>query len=138
MKKLNKLGSALFFIAIAVFIGSGVLFSEEIPQEIDGTLVSVDETNRRLVVAYEIPATGDHKKMEFEIGDGAGFKDFKKLSQLKKGDLISLDYLNSKPFPKAIYLVRIPLEKTFFTRKEVAEALVKIKTNQKSSDAAKN
>ena len=138
MKKLNKLGSALFFIAIAVFIGSGVLFSEEIPKEIDGTLISVDETNRRLVVAYEIPATGEHKKMEFEVGDGAGFKDFKKLSQLKKGDLVSVDYLDYKPLPKAVYIVRIPIEKTFFTHKEVTEALVKIKTNQKSSDVAKN
>ncbi len=134
---MKKMRMFLFCISL-VMIGNGISFSEEIPQEIDGTVVSVNEASRRLVVDYEIPATGERKEVEFEVGDGAGFKDFKKLSQLKAGDLISLDYLDYKPLPKIIYIIRIPLEKTFFTHKEIAEALVKMKANQKSSDVTKD
>ncbi len=139
MKKFGLIKTAaLFIFAVTLFAGNGILFSEEIPIEIDGIVVRADEVKRKLVVDYEIPATGEHKETEFEVGDGAGFKDFKKLNQLKKGDLVSLDYLDYKPTPKAIYITKIPIEKTFFTHKEIAGALVKIKANQKGSDAAKN
>ncbi len=139
MKKLDFTKTIAFFAFLIILLaGNKILFSKEIPQEIDGTVIHVDEAKRKLVVGYEIPATGEYKEAEFEVGDGAGFKDFKKLSQLKKGDLVSLDYLDYKPMPKAIYIVKIPVEKTFFTHKEVAEALMKIKANQKSPDAAKN
>ena len=139
MKKINFAKVLSFFICLTVqFAQNGILFSEEIPQEVDGTVVRVNAAKRSLVVDYEIPATGEHKEVEFIIGDKAGFKDFKKLSQLKKGDLVSLDYLDYKPMPKAVYIVKIPVEKTFFTNKEVAEALIKIKANQRNPDAAKN
>ena len=113
-------------------------FAEEIPTRIDGTVVRTDEAKQRLVVNYEIPATGERKEVEFEVGDGAGFKDFKKLSQLKKGDLVSLDYLDYEPLPKAVYIIHVLLKKTYFTHKEVAEALAKVKVNQKNADVAKN
>ncbi|MBI4372864.1 MAG: hypothetical protein HY585_03970 [Candidatus Omnitrophica bacterium] len=131
MKKIETV-IALFFL-----IASRISFSEEIPIRIDATVVRTDEVKRRLVVDHEIPATGERREVEFQVNEGAGFKDFKKLSDLKTGDLVSLDYLDHKPLPKAIYVMQIPLKKTYFTHKEIAEALTKVKTNQKDANVAK-
>ena len=129
---------SFLFCAAVLFGNFSISFSEEIPLRIDGIIVSTDEAKRHLIVNYEIPATGERKEVEFEVGESAGFKDFKKLSQLKKGDLVSLDYLDQKPYPKALYIIHIPLKKTFFTHQEVAEALMKVKANQKNADVSKN
>ncbi|MBI4395289.1 MAG: N-acetyltransferase [Candidatus Omnitrophica bacterium] len=130
------IASMIFFLVFLTSTGISISFSEEIPMRIDGTVVRADEANRRLVVDYEIPATGEHKEVEFEVEQGAGFKDFKKLSQLRKGDLVSLDYLDSRPLPKAIYIIRVPPTKTYFTRKEIAETLLKVKAGHETT--AKN
>ena len=107
------------------------LFSEEIPERLDGRVIQVDEKERKLLVDFEHPATGKREAKEFVVDKEAGFKDFKKLSQLHKGDLISLDYLDYGTILKAIYVVHIPIEKTYFTHQEIADALLKIKSNKK-------
>ena len=132
------LAMTVFFATFLSSVELKIAFSEEIPLRVDGAIVSTDEAKRHLTVNYEIPATGERKEVEFEVGEGTVFKDFKKLSQLKKGDLVSLDYLDQKPFPKALYIIHVPLKKTFFTHQEIAEALVKIKNNQKNADLQKN
>lgn len=129
---------ACFVCGVMILTGSGSSFSEEIPQRLDGRVLSVDEGKRILLVDFEHPATGEHMKKQFIVGEDAGFKDFKKLSDLKTGDLVSLDYLEYKPIPKAIYIIRIPLEKIYFTHAEVAGALVKIKSADKNAEATKN
>ena len=106
-------------------------FSEEMVQRLDGKILSTNEQKRTLVVDFEHPATGEKYQKEFVVREGAGFKDFKKLSQLKKGDLISLDYVESSPVDTAVYVIHIPFEKTYFTPGEIAQALVQLKTNPK-------
>ena len=106
-------------------------FSEEMVQHLDGKILSTNEQKRTLVVDFEHPATGEKYQKEFVVREGAGFKDFKKLSQLKKGDLISLDYVESSPVDTAVYVIHIPIEKTYFTPGEIAQALVQIKTSPK-------
>ncbi|MBI1978341.1 MAG: hypothetical protein HYS55_06270 [Candidatus Omnitrophica bacterium] len=105
-----------------------LIFAEEIPIRIDGRVIRVDEAKHLLVVDFEHPATGEKIKKEFIVSESAGFKDFKKLGDLKPGDLVSLDYLDYKPLPKAIYIIHIPLSKVYFTHQEVAQALVKVKS----------
>ena len=129
---------AMTFCLALVIVGNGVLYSEEIPQRVDGHVVRIDQAKRLLVLGYEHPASGEHIEQEFFVPEDAGFKDFKKLSQLKENDLVSLDYLDYKPTAKAIYVIKIPLEKTYFTHKEVARALLKIKSGEKDPNAAKN
>ncbi len=106
------------------------VYSEEIPQRIDGRVISVDEQSRQLVLDFENPATEERSQMEFIVAPEAGFKDFKKLSQLKSGDLISLDYVQENSKLKAIYVIHIPLEKVYFTHKEIAGAFTKIKSGR--------
>jgi hypothetical protein len=130
MKEKIKLISAVFTF-VSIFAFSGVSFSEEIIQRLDGKIARTDEIERTLVVDFEHPATGEQFQKKFVVRDGAGFKDFKKLSQLKKGDLISLDYVESSPVDTAVYVMHIPLEKTYFNPGEIVQALVQIKNNPK-------
>lgn len=134
MKKI----AAFLTVAIILLAGSKISLAEDIPMRLDGTVISADESHKRLTVDFEHPATRERIQKEFIVGDGAGFKDFKKLSQLKKGDLVSLDYIDSKPIPTAIYVMLIPLEKTYFTHKEIAQALVQIKSGHNDETAKKN
>ena len=106
-------------------------FSEDMIQRLDGKIVRTDEKKRTLVADFTHPATGEQYQKEFLVREGAGFKDCKKLSQLKKGDLISLDYVESSPVDTAVYVIHIPFEKTYFTPGEIVQALVQIKTNPK-------
>ena len=121
----------LILTFIFAFTFPAISFSEGMVQRLDGKVVSADEAKRTLIADFEHPATGKQYQKEFVIREGAGFKDFKKLSQLKKGDLISLDYVESLPVDTAVYVIHIPLEKTYFTHTEIAQALVQIKTNFK-------
>lgn len=124
----------IIFLAFVLLLPISVARAEEIPERIDGTVISVNAEKRILQVDFEHPATFEHSQMEFQVDPQAGFKDFKKLSDLKPGDLVSLDYLDYGTFLKAIYVIHIPQEKTYFTHQEIAGALVKIKSNQKNPD----
>ena len=124
----------LLAMTLMFILSVSPLTAEEIPERIDGTVASVDANSRILRVDFEHPATLEHSQLEFQVSPEAGFKDFKKLSDLKPGDLVSLDYLDYGTFLKAIYVIHIPQEKTYFTHQEIAGALVKIKSNQKNPD----
>lgn len=106
-------------------------FSEEIPQRLDGRVVRIDSERRILSLGFEYPATAEYAEKDFYVAEDAGFKDFKRLSELQEGDLVSLDYLDYQPMAKAIYVIHIPVEKVYFTRKDIAEAFIKIKSGQK-------
>lgn len=136
---MEAVGGAFLMRCYIIFISFILLLptislahAEEIPERIDGTVASVDANNRLLRVNFEHPATLEHSQLEFQVAKEAGFKDFKKLSNLKPGDLVSLDYLDYGKILKAIYIIHIPQEKTYFTHQEIAGALVKIKGNQKN------
>jgi len=120
----------LFYFLLTLSLYSRPIFAEEIPERIDGTVISVDEKSRLLRVDFEHPATFERSQLEFNVSESAGFKDFKKLTDLKKGDLVSLDYLNYGKTLKAIYIIHVPREKIFFTTKEITDALVKMKSSQ--------
>ena len=129
--------------ALSLFVGlcvlwSGITYSEEIPIRVDGKVVKVDEAKRTLVLGFEHPATGVHEEREFFVSEGAGFKDFKKLSELKEGDLVSLDFLDYKPTPKVVYINYIPLKKVYFTRKQIAEALARMKSGSHEEKGKEN
>ena len=123
-------GARLVFAFLFLFLMAGVPLSvsEEILQRLDGRVIRVDEAGRLLVVDFEHPATGERSELEFSVGAEAGFKDFKRLSQLKAGDLVSLDYYDYKPVRKVVYIIHVPLEKTYFTRGEITQALLKMKS----------
>ena len=129
---------AMTFVFALIITWSVVCFAEEIPFRIDGRVIRVDEAKRILVMDYENPASGKHIEKELTVPEDCGFKDFKKLNQLQKDDLISLDYFDYKPLAKAIYIIKIPLEKTYFTQKEIAGALLKIKSAHPDANAPKN
>ena len=135
MKK-RALQRALIFLSVFFILHTGpFLFAEEVPIRIDGQVVRSDEAKRLLTVRFEHPATGEKSQKEFLVRNGAGFKDFKRLGDLKENDLVSLDYLDYQPVPQAIYIIKMPVTKTYFTKKEIAEALLNINTNRKHSNA---
>ena len=137
--KNRSAGKYILCLAAGLFLSvSPIIAAEEIIQRVDGNVVSVDIQTKTFVVNYEIPSTGEYIEQKFDVGDSAGFKDFKRLSDLRQGDLVSLDYIDYKPIPKAIYIIRIPLEKTYFTHKEIAQALLKVKSGDKHSNEPKN
>ena len=127
--------TAVLCLVVCLVMTSAV-FAEEIPTRIDGRVIKVDEAARLLTIDFQHPATGEKSVLEFEVGESAGFKDFKRLSSLKEGDLVTLDYLDYKPIPKAIYIVYVPPTKTYFTQKDIAGALLKINKNKKKTDGA--
>jgi uncharacterized protein YaiI (UPF0178 family) len=127
----EKMKKLAVFLAALMLLNPRVSFSEEMVQRLDGKIAETNESERTLVVDFEHPATGEQYQKEFVVREGAGFKDFKKLSQLKKGDLVSLDYVESSPVDTAVYVIHIPFEKTYFTHHEIAQALVQLKTNPK-------
>lgn len=129
---------AFFILAFALLAGGLSTYAEEIPERLDGRVIQVNEKERKLLVDFEHPATGTRTEKEFYVAEDAGFKDFKKLSQLKTGDLVSLDYLDYGRVLKAVYIIHIPLEKTYFTHKEIAEAFIKINSNKKDLNVSKH
>jgi len=106
-------------------------FPEEIPIRVDGRVVRAHPEESELLVDYLIPATGEYVRQMFRISENTGFKDFKKLGDLKEGDLVSLDYYDRKPIPETTYIILMPREKVYFTRQEIAGALLQIKSNSK-------
>ena len=132
------LAMTILFFGTLLVNGSFFAFSEEISMRIDGKVIRVDEAKRLLTIDFEHPATGIHEEKKFFVSEDAGFKDFKKLNELREGDLVSLDYFDYKPTPKVVYVIHIPLKKVFFTHKEVAEALVKIKSGAKENGGKKS
>ncbi|GEM_PF-4620802 len=131
LRLLRALRALAMTVLYLFFISSTFSLAEEIPERVDARVISVDSKSRILKVDFEHPATFERSQLEFQVAEDAGFKDFKKLSDLKEGDLVSLDYLDYGKFLKALYIIRMPREKIYFTHKEVADALLKIKTNSK-------
>lgn len=121
-----------------LFIFPVTLFAEEIPDRVDAQVISVDAKSRILKVDFEHPATFERSQMEFHVAENAGFKDFKKLKDLQEGDLVSLDYLDHGAVLKAIYIIKMPTEKVYFTHQEIAGALVKIKSNENKNEEKQN
>jgi hypothetical protein len=99
-----------------------------IMQRLDGRVLDVNEKERALSVQFENPATGEFEEKDFRVRGDAGFKHFKELGTLKEGDLVSVDYLEEPDGLKAVYIIHVPLKLAYTSKKEVAKALFRIKT----------
>ena len=101
---------------------------EQIIQRLDGRVLGVNENERLLFVEFEHPVSGEFVEKKFIVSDSAGFKHFKKLSKLREGDLVSVDYLEGTEGLVAIYIIHVPLKLAYTTRSEVAKTLFRIKS----------
>ncbi len=117
---------SLCFLAFLLVCGK-VSFAEEMVHRMDGYVEHVDPQKRKLTVLFEHPVTEETMKKEFFVSEDAGFKDFKKLSDLKKNDLLTVDYREDGSKANAIYVIRVPIEKSYVSAGELAGALTQIK-----------
>ena len=125
---------AAFLLYAVLFLAPGqFVFSEEITQRVDGTVINVDSQKRILKIEFEHPVTGERTEKEFKVSADAGFKFIKNknLAELKVGDLVSVDYLERGAESTAIYIIHVPLEHAYVTQGEVAQALLHMKPSGK-------
>ena len=118
MKQLTLLILLIFFLGLAD------LGYAQIVQKLSGIAVSVDLKLQRLEVSFEHPVTGENTLKVFQIEPGTGFKNTKRLDQIKPNDPVSIDYQEAAGNElTAIYVEVIPLNTVPFTREQVTKKL---------------
>ncbi|OGX06343.1 MAG: hypothetical protein A3G87_01705 [Omnitrophica bacterium RIFCSPLOWO2_12_FULL_50_11] len=123
-------GVLLCFVCMFVFLPSNFSAAEMI-YKLDGRVTKVEEAERILYVEFKHPATEEVTEKKFKVSETAGFKHIKKLSDLKKGDLVSVDYLDHGEELVAIYIAHIPLKEIAVTTPaEVTKTLLKLRESE--------
>ena len=135
-----RLLRSLRFLAMTVLLNIfGLVIadfaSSEMIQRLDAHVIQVDSDRRQLVVQFQHPVSGELVRKEFSVAENAGFKRVKKLNQVKKGDLVTVDYREEGSHAVAIYVDVVPLERQPVSAVELAASVVKIKSAQKSLKA---
>ena len=85
--------------------------SAQILQKLNGLAVAVDPASHQLSVQFEHPVTRDRSLKVFQILPSTGFKNVKRLEQIKPNDPISIDYEEiSKGILQAVYIEVVSLK----------------------------
>lgn len=99
------------------------LFSQvagaQVLQTLSGFAVSVNPAARELRVLFEHPVTGENTVKVFQVQPNTGFKNVKRLEQIKPNDPVSIDFEEEGDSLKAVYVEVIPLKEVPFTAKDV-------------------
>ncbi len=84
--------------------------SAQILQKLSGLAVGIDPASHELSVRFEHPVTREHILKIFHILPNTGFKNVKRLEQIKPNDPVSIDYEeNGKDGLHAVYIEVISL-----------------------------
>lgn len=121
-----NLKKAITFILVTVVLAlSGNLsVHAQVIQKLSGVTDSIDSQNKKIRILFEHPVTGEQTIKEFDIFSSTGFKNVKRLDQIKPEDPISIDYEESETGTlKAIYIEVVSLKKVPFTREEVRKKI---------------
>ncbi len=118
MTKHNSMKKISFF---AVFILLAVCFAApaQVLQKLSGVAVSIDLESHKLHVLFEHPVTGEDAMKIFSVSPSTGFKNAKRLDQIKPNDPVSIDYEESSSDLKAVYIEVIPLKEVPFNKEQV-------------------
>ena len=103
----------------------------EMFHRVDGRVLEIKPFENQFSIEFIHPVSGEEIKKEFTVSEQAGFKYVKKLGDLKSGDLVSVDYLETSKPATATYIILIPLQHAYVTREELAKALLTIHSNKK-------
>lgn len=104
--------------------------AEEIAERLDGQVAGVDAEKRILTVEFVHPATDQQTEKTFMILENASFQNLKALSDLQKGDLVTVDYYEHKNGAEAVYITRVLVDKSYVSHSELAGALLQLKKNK--------
>ena len=97
-------------LSIIVFLFAPVS-SAEVLQKLSGLAVSVDLQSQKLSVRFEHPVTGERILKIFSVLPSTGFKNVKRLDQIKPNDPVSIDYQErEKEGLQAVYIEVISLK----------------------------
>ena len=119
---------AAFCVVMGMVLNVG--FAEEMVERVDGHVVRVDLEKRMLVIQFEHPVTEEKVEKEFFVPENTGFKEFKKLGDLKKDELVSIDYREEGTKANTMYVIRVPLTKAYVSPGELADAMAHLKTGK--------
>jgi len=107
----------------------------ELVERIDGRVIGLDVELNQLRIDFLHPVTKESIEKVFKVPDNTGFKNIKRLAQLRKGDLVSIDFRevvsDQLTTLTTVYVIYIPLEKQFVSHAELATAMAKIKPTPK-------
>ena len=121
-------------IAFVVAVPLGTAYAELV-ERIDGRVIGLDLESNMLRIDFQHPVTKESIEKVFEVPDNTGFKNIKRLAQLKKGDLVSIDFredvTDQLTTLTTVYVIYIPLQKQFVSHSELATAMSKIKAAPK-------
>lgn len=133
MRKRNALlwiSAIAIMIAIELLNESGLRASSEITQKVDGRIVQADAKARTFMIAYQHPATYEKMTKEFVIDDHTRLKNVKGIENLRKGDIVSVDYREVGNRLEAFYVERVLEQVQYVKPQEVAASVFQIKPSQ--------
>ena len=104
---------------LVVVLISAPSLQAQVLQKLSGLAVSVNAELCELHVRFEHPVTGEEIFKVFMVPSNTGFKNAKRLSDIKPNDPVSVDYEENADGPRAVYIEVVPLEKVPFDSKQV-------------------
>jgi len=137
-KQVQFVRNHLFVLALAIVLvfaaPLGSVYAELV-ERIDGRVIGLDVESNMLRIDFQHPVTKESIEKVFKVADNTGFKNIKRLAQLRKGDLVSIDFRedvsDQRTTLTTVYVIYIPLEKQFVSHSELATAMSKIKPTPK-------
>lgn len=94
--------------------------SAEILQTLSGLVTFVNAQTHELHIRFEHPVTGEMLMKTFNVSAKTGFKNVKRLDEIKPNDAVSVDYEESGPKTlSAVYVEVVSLDKVPFTEEQI-------------------
>lgn len=112
------------WILLVVFLFFGQAASGQVLQTLSGFAISVDPKAQELRVLFEHPVTGENLLKVFKVLPTTGFKNVKRLDQIKPQDPVSVDYEKSENAElQAVYIEVVSLDRAPFDENQVGKYL---------------
>ena len=114
-----RVGAALLFFSLALFLFSSLLFAEDPLTVINGRVKEVRLGSRELVLSYRNPVSGKLEELALQVDEHTGFGQdvgsrhgtSPRLEDLKTNDPVSVDYQEEggTHLRRAVRISRVPL-----------------------------
>ena len=106
---------------IFLLMNSGA--SAQVLQTLSGLVTAVDAESNQLHVLFEHPVTGEELVKIFTIRPDTGFKNVKRLRDIKPRDPVSIDYEEiGVDTLRAVYVEVVSIDKVPFTKEQIDKA----------------
>ena len=97
-------------MAIGLIVFTTLAYASSPVKVIDGRVDKVNLKENKLTLAYRHPVSREEEKLVLELNKETGFSEGARLENLKKGDLLTVDYKKgSETKAQAILIKRVPI-----------------------------